>query len=108
MPVSKKSGYPRTEVEVDGRKYGFLLDTGASFTMVSEVLLKSWGKEHQDWRRQSGAVGEAATLGGQTLETMFLPGGKWGTQVLPEERLGRCVRCISSSDDLPAYRYRIQ
>ena len=84
MPVSKQMGFPRTELEVNGVKYGFLLDTGASFTMVSEVLLKSWGKDHPDWKRSAGAVGDAATLGGQTLETMFVPAAKWGTQELKE------------------------
>lgn len=84
MPVSKQSGFPRTEIEVAGVTYGFLIDTGASFTMVSEVLLKSWGRDHQDWPRHPGAVGEAATLGGQTLETMFLPGGRWGAYQLQQ------------------------
>ncbi len=84
MPVSKRSGFPRTEIEVDGAAHGFLIDTGASFTMVSEVLLKSWGSAHPDWPRHSGAVGEAATLGGQTLETMFVPGAQWGPHALGE------------------------
>jgi hypothetical protein len=79
MPVAKKSGFPRTEIEVDGEKLGFLVDTGASFTMVSEVLLKRWGAKHPDWDRKPGAVGEAATLGGQTLETMIVPKARWGT-----------------------------
>jgi hypothetical protein len=84
MPVSKKSGFPRTEIEVDGEKLGFLLDTGASFTMVSEVLLKRWGEKHPDWPRAKGAVGEAATLGGQTLETMTVPKAKWGTNEIAD------------------------
>jgi hypothetical protein len=84
MPVSKSSGFPRIEIEVDGTAHGFLLDTGASFTMVSEILLNTWGKAHPEWPRHPGAFGEAATLGGQTLETMFLPGGRWGTVSLGE------------------------
>ena len=84
MPVSKRSGFPRTEIEVAGTTYGFLIDTGASFTMVSDVLLKSWGRDHTDWPRHTGAVGEAATLGGMTLETMFVPGGHWGAHQLKE------------------------
>ncbi|MGH7461405.1 MAG: hypothetical protein ACREMA_10295, partial [Longimicrobiales bacterium] len=67
-----------------GVKYGFLLDTGASFTMVSDALLKTWGSEHPDWPRHAGAFGEAATLGGQTLETMFVPRGLWQSQQLAE------------------------
>jgi len=84
MPVSKEMGFPRTEIEVDGVTYGFLLDTGASFTMVSEVLLKSWGQKHPDWPRYRGAVGEAKTLGGQTLETMFVPAARWGPYDISE------------------------
>jgi hypothetical protein len=45
--------------------------------MVSDALLKVWGRDHPDWPRHPGAYGEAATLGGQALETMFLPGGLW-------------------------------
>jgi len=84
MPVHPRSGFPRTEIEVDGKTYGVLLDTGASFTMVSEVLLKSLGEVHPDWPRHPGAYGEAATLGGMTLETMFIPRGLWGTNQLTE------------------------
>lgn len=84
MPVSNGMGFPRTEIEVDGVTYGFLLDTGASFTMVSEVLLKSWGQKHRDWPRYNGAAGEAKTLGGQTLETMFVPASRWGPYDIDE------------------------
>lgn len=84
MPVGQPMGFPRTEVKVGGETHGFLLDTGASFTMVSEALLKAWGKAHPEWPRFPGAVGEAATLGGQALETMTLPGGTWGEIALPE------------------------
>ncbi len=84
MPVSERSGFPRTEVEVDGVKHGLLLDTGASFTMVSAALLEAWGKAHPEWPRHAGAVGEAATLGGQAIETMILPRLVWGTTALTE------------------------
>ncbi len=78
MPVSSKTGFPRTEIQVDGTMHGVLLDTGASFTMVSQTLLETWGKAHAEWKRYPGAHGEAATLGGQTLETMYLPQVTWG------------------------------
>ncbi len=80
MAVNPRSGFARTEILVDGNVHGMLLDTGASFTMVSEALLKSWGAAHPDWKRYAGAYGDAATLGGQTLETMFLPALEWGGQ----------------------------
>ena len=77
MPVSKPQGFPRTEWSVGGTTYGMLIDTGASFTMVSEVALKAWGDQHAEWPRHHGAYGEAITLGGQTLETMFLADATW-------------------------------
>ena len=84
MPVSTPQGFPRTELQVNGVMYGMLLDTGASFTMVSELLLKTWGRDHPTWPRHAGAFGDAATLGGQTLETMFVPEGSWGSAPLRE------------------------
>ncbi|MEO8576501.1 MAG: hypothetical protein ABI556_07375 [Gemmatimonadales bacterium] len=84
MAVSKKSGFPRTEICVSGSTQGMLLDTGASFTMVSEVLLKTWGAQHAEWPRYNGAFGEAAMLGGQTLETMFVPTAQWGPHEVTE------------------------
>jgi predicted aspartyl protease len=82
MPVSKPMGFPRTELEVDGKTLGFLLDTGASFTMVSQALLESWGVAHPDWERHRGAHGEAATLGGQTIETMYVDRATWAGNAL--------------------------
>lgn len=78
MPVGSPSGFPRTVLGIDGTEYGFLLDTGASFTMVSEVLLTEWGEAHPEWSRHEGAVGDAITLGGQTIETMIIPRATWG------------------------------
>lgn len=100
MRVSKGPGFPRTEWEVDGTTYAMLLDSGASFTMVSEVVLKAWGERHPDWPRYPGAFGEAVTLGGQTLETMVLPQGRWGPFPLGEvgvtsQRAGTFERYMS-------------
>jgi hypothetical protein len=84
MPVAPAAGFPRTELQIDGATYGFLLDTGASFTMVSDARLKAWGAAHPDWPRHPGAYGDAATLGGTTLETMFLPRATWGGAALTD------------------------
>jgi len=84
MPVGRVSGFPRTELEIDGTKHGFLVDTGAAFTMVSEVFLKALGSAHTDWPRHSGAFGDARLLGGQTIETLFVPGARWESHELGE------------------------
>lgn len=41
-PIQQLSGFPRIEAQIDGKDYGFLLDTGASFTMISLEVLKLW------------------------------------------------------------------
>ena len=43
MLVSEEMRFPHTEIEVAGETHGFLLDTGASFTMVSEAVLGDLG-----------------------------------------------------------------
>jgi len=84
MPFLPFPGYPRTEIEVAGAKYGLLIDTGASFSLVSDAVLQAWGRDHPDWPRHQGAYGEAKMLGGRTLETMTVPGGLWGANKLTE------------------------
>ncbi len=79
MPVSAHMRFPRTEIEVAGTKYGLLLDTGASFTVVSEAVLKAWGNHHPRWARYPGAVGDAKMLGAHPIETMIVQGGHWGS-----------------------------
>jgi hypothetical protein len=63
-PVAARSGFPRVEVEVAGKRYGFLLDTGASFTMVSQRMMRFWQAEHPQWPAAVGAVGFANMFGG--------------------------------------------
>jgi predicted aspartyl protease len=58
-PVQQQSGFPRIEAQIDGQDYGFLLDTGASFTMISQEVLNQWSGKHAAWQRTSGAVGSA-------------------------------------------------
>src|SRR5215831_434108 len=84
MPFLQLTGYPRTEIEVGGSKYALMIDTGASFSIIADGVLKSWGRDHPDWPRHQGAYGEAKTLGGRTLETMTVPGGVWGANKLSE------------------------
>lgn len=79
MPVSKPMDFPRTEIEVAGQTYGLLLDTGASFSVVSEAVLVAWGRHHPSWPRHLGALGEAKTLGAHPLETMIVPAARWGS-----------------------------
>ena len=43
-PISSPSGFPRIELQIGGATHGFLLDTGASFTMISRTVLEACRK----------------------------------------------------------------
>jgi len=70
-PIEARSGFPRIELEVDGETHGFLLDSGASFTMISRDLLQRWRTDHPELRGMIGAVGVANMTGGE-METQAL------------------------------------
>ena len=80
-PLRRENGFPRVEIAIDDRKHGFLLDTGASYTMVSWAAAKEWsGFGKKPWPRRIGAVGSA---------NMGLPGDSQAPMLrLPEIRLG--------------------
>jgi predicted aspartyl protease len=58
-PVNQQSGFPRIEAQIGGETYGFLLDTGASFTMISQELLEQWAGKNSSWQKTTGAYGNA-------------------------------------------------
>lgn len=62
LAVHPQSGFPRVEIEVVGKPCGMLLDTGASYTMISRALAERWSAEHPEWPRAEGAIG-AANMG---------------------------------------------
>ena len=80
-PIGEKSGFPRIELTVDGEKYGFLLDTGAAYTMVSQTLVTKWSRAHPSWPHCNGAAGAANMIGGQfdaKAEMLRVPEMPWG------------------------------
>ncbi len=62
--ISSKSGFPRVELVIDGEPMGFLLDTGASFTMLSERVVERLRSKNPSWPTVTGAYGPANMLGG--------------------------------------------
>ena len=56
-PVQQYWGFPRLEATIAGKSYGFLLDCGAAYTMISQNVLDEWAKAHPEWPRATGAVG---------------------------------------------------
>lgn len=80
-PVSKRMRYPRVELEVNGAQHGFLLDTGASFTMISSTEMLRWRAADSTLAVMTGAVGEANMMGGameSKAQLMRLPPITWG------------------------------
>jgi predicted aspartyl protease len=70
-PVNQRSGFPRIEAQIGGETYGFLLDTGASFTMISQELLAEWSGKNPTWQKTTGAYG-AANMGLGQMEAKAL------------------------------------
>lgn len=81
VSINEKNGFPRIEAEIAGKRYGFLLDTGASFTMMSKVTMQGWLKQHPDWTTAIGAFGFSNMMGGKMeSEALMLR--------IPEMKLG--------------------
>ena len=53
------TGFPRIELTIAGETQGFLLDTGATYTMISRAVLDRWTAAQPAWPRAIGAVGMA-------------------------------------------------
>jgi hypothetical protein len=62
-PVQQHTGFPRLEATIAGKSYGFLLDCGAAYTMISQNVLDEWAKAHPEWPRATGAVGAPNMMG---------------------------------------------
>ena len=92
-PLGEGSGFPRIEIEAAGEVQGFLLDTGASFTMVSLAELERWRAADASLPAMTGAVGEANMVGGPMESEAMLaraPAMTWGPHRL--ERVAAVAR----------------
>lgn len=63
MAVHAATGFPRVELEIAGERLGFLLDTGASYSMISEAVYLRWAAKHPEWSTTAGAHGYAQMTG---------------------------------------------
>lgn len=79
--VQATTGFGRVELAIDGKTYGFMLDTGAAFTGMSRTLMDRLAEQHPAWRRSLGAVGSANMVGKRfdvDNELLLMPGVTWG------------------------------
>ncbi len=83
-PVRAQNGFARLELNVAGRTAGFLLDTGASFTMIARNAIEQWSSAaNPPWPRLSGAVGPANMGANSDSEALVVR--------LPDLRIGGLV-----------------
>lgn len=54
-----KDGFVAVKAKVDGQSYGFLLDTGAQYCMISADVQRTWQQAHPAWPHATGAYGPA-------------------------------------------------
>jgi hypothetical protein len=80
VQISKGHTFPRVEIEIDGERFGFLLDTGAAFSMLSQRVIERLHTKHPDWKYASGAYGPANMIGKGDLASHMLriPNARWG------------------------------
>ncbi len=82
-PRHEQMGFPRVELEIDGERHGFLLDTGASYTMVSDALIANWQQHHPDWPVTFGASRDASMgYPADAGRLIRIPEVRWGDSVL--------------------------
>ena len=76
-----RTGFPRIELTIAGETNGFLLDTGATYTMISQAVLERWAMAQPAWPRVTGATGMANMMGGKmeaTATMLRLEEAVWG------------------------------
>jgi predicted aspartyl protease len=80
LRIDPKSGFPRIELTIDGETYGFLFDTGASFTMLSNAVVERLRNKHPEWPYVPGAYGPANMMGGPETHgaMMRMRDVRWG------------------------------
>lgn len=66
-PCAPPMCFPRLEAEIDGEVFGLLLDTGATCSMLSTVVLHKLAEKHPHWPRTCGPSG-VSNMAGDTWE----------------------------------------
>jgi hypothetical protein len=57
--VNEKTGLISVAGVVAGQTYAFAVDSGSAYSWVRDDVAQQWVKAHPDWKRGTGAVGEA-------------------------------------------------
>lgn len=76
-----EAGMPVVWANVTGKPYGFLMDTGGQYSMISQAELDAWSQQHPQWASVSGAYGPANMLLGKfeaKLRMLRIASLQWG------------------------------
>lgn len=57
--VNEKTGLIAVDAAIAGRSYAIAVDPGSAYTWVRADIAEQWVTAHPDWKRGTGAVGEA-------------------------------------------------
>ena len=96
-----KTGFIAVTATVSGKLYGFLLDSGGQYCMVSENILAGWEEQNPRWPQVTGAYGPANMMLGP-VETSFkmlrIGTMQWGPFTL--ENVGSVSRPSSNYEQM--------
>ena len=87
--VNSQTGIVQIDATIDGEKFSFALDNGASYSFASLEVVERFLKRHADWPRMTGTLGCANMWGWwppeeQALPVMRFPEILWGQTLLTE------------------------
>lgn len=82
VSVNKTTGIIQMDAMIDGEKYSFAFDNGASFSYVPDFIVSKLLNQHPEWPSSKGAVGCANIWGWWPDE------GNWPMIRIPEIRWG--------------------
>lgn len=80
-------GFIAVTATVSGKPYGFVLDSGGQYCMVSQEVLAEWQKQHPHWPQVSGAYGPANMMLGPmeaSLSMLRIGAIQWGPFTLKD------------------------
>ena len=96
-----KTGFIAVTATVSGKPYGFLLDSGGQYCMVSQNVLAGWEEQNPRWPRVTGAYGPANMMLGpvEASFTMLRIGTmQWGPFTL--DNVGSVSRPSSNYEQM--------
>ena len=57
--VNENTGLISVSVDVADRSYAFAIDCGSAYSWIRKDFAEQWVKDHPNWKRGTGAIGEA-------------------------------------------------